>query len=109
MTTYLWIETRSAWESNEVPGLLDLVAELSRTGHHIDLLLIQNAVLMARRAGEPRLAQLVEQPNMTIWVDDFALRTRAVPPEELCAGIHVIGMDKVVQLLTRPGCKPIWH
>lgn len=108
MSRYLVVETRSRWESSEVGGLLDLVRGLSEASR-VDLFLIQNAVLMARAGAEPGLDALVDEPNVQVWADDFSLDCRGLGAESLNPGVRRAGADALVELLARPGCKPIWH
>lgn len=109
MSIYFLVVSRSPWENNEVYGVLDLAEQLGRDGHRVDLLLIQNGVLLAQEAVEPRFRRLMAQPDMHVWVDGFSLQSRALPLQALPAGMQVIEMEQVVRLLTRPGCKPIWY
>jgi predicted peroxiredoxin len=108
MALYLLIETRSLWESPEVGGFFELATELARASHQVDLFLVQNAVLMARAADAP-LRRLIDELGVPVWVDDFSLATRAIDPTTVASGTTVTGIDRLVDLLTRPGCKPIWH
>jgi predicted peroxiredoxin len=109
MTPYLLIETRTASESKEVADFLVLAAALADAGSPVDLFLIQNGVLMAFAGVEPQLAELLSQPGLTVWVDDFSLASRAATNQALLGGVRVGGAATLVELLTRPGCKPTWH
>jgi sulfur transfer complex TusBCD TusB component (DsrH family) len=109
MSTYLFFESRSTSESNEVYGLLDLAEQLCLDGHQVELVLIQNGVLMLRGAAEPQICRLAEYPGIQLWVDEFSLQSRLIEPSTLPDSVQVITIDGVVHLLTRPNCKPVWH
>ncbi len=109
MSKYLFVESRSTWESSEVYGVLDLIGQLGVDGHETDLFLIQNGVLMARTNSEPRLATLIVIPGVSVWADDFSLMTRSLDNADLTKGVQVANMSMFVKLLMTPGCKPIWH
>jgi predicted peroxiredoxin len=110
MPHYVLIETRSVWESQEVAGFLETAATLARSGLVVDLFLVQNGVLMAHRHAVHQLAPLTAMPQqVTIWVDQFSLHSRAIEEAHVAAGIQLASMERLVILLTQPDCKPIWH
>jgi len=109
MSVYLLIETRSTYESQEVGDFLNLAAQLGEDGHTVDLFLIQNGVLMAQANAEPRLSSLISKGIVSVYSDDFSLTNRSLKPTDLIKGIEIVGMARLVKLLTRPDCKPIWH
>jgi len=109
MSIYLLVETCLTGDSQTVRSFLDLASQLSEDGHQVDLFLLQNGVLIARTNAEPSLAALVAKPEVSVRVDDFSLSSRSLKPAELVPGVRVAGMSELVELLTRPGCKPIWH
>jgi len=109
MNPCLLIETRSSWESGEVGDFLEVAGRLGDHGHRVDLFLIQNGVLLARDGAYPPLADLVSRPGLHVWADDFSILSRSLRPAELLDGITVTGIATLVELLTRPGGKAIWH
>lgn len=109
MSVYLLIETRSAWESQEVYDFFKLATQLGEDGHTVDLFLIQNGVLMARANAEPCVIELITKQKVSVLADDFSLTNRSLKPTDLTEGIQITGMPTLVKLLARPGCKPIWH
>jgi predicted peroxiredoxin len=109
MPPYLLIETRVAWESTEVADFLALAGSLAKAGNVVDLFLIQNGVLMAFAEVKSQLVELLDQPGLSIWVDDFSLASRAAVDKTLHDGVRIGTAATLVELLTRPGCKPTWH
>jgi len=41
--------------------------------------------------------------------DDFSLRERGIKPSELAHGIQESGISSLVDVITRPNTKAIWH
>lgn len=108
MTTYLLIETRTTWESEQVKGFLELAQSLADQKQTIHMFLIQNAVLMAYAEKESRIQQLLQYPNVVVWADDFSLESRALS-QKLIDGVQIGDANDLVRLLTEDDCKPIWH
>ena len=105
---YLIIETRDPFGRTGVGGSDPLVHALTE-GATTTVVLAQNAVLGARRessaaAGLTRLAA-----RARVLADDFSLRERGIGADELAPGVAVTTMDELVELITVPGCKVLWH
>ncbi len=106
---YLLIETRCAWEGDEVQTFLRLAVTLADAGHGVDMFLVQNAVLMACASVQKTpLADLLNSPYVTVWADDFSLASRA-RGKLLLEGIQTGNAATLLQIMTHPGCKTIWH
>lgn len=106
MRSYLFMESRSDLESQDVPALLTLIGGLREAGHEVSLFLVQNAVTMAGRT--PALRDLA-RVGVEIWADDHSLSARglALPPAE--CGIRLGGAPDVVRILMTPCVAPVWH
>ncbi len=109
MGSYLLVETRTSWESSEVVGFFDMAEALADQGNQVDLVLMQNAVVMAKVGQQSRLLELAERSNVTLWADDFSLAERAISESELEGVVALTTMQAFVTMLTRPENKPIWH
>ena len=107
MATYVLVESRSPWDSGDVPYLYRLAGDLAAAGNDVTLFLVQNGVLPARsgaRADDlPALARTVK-----VLADEFSLRERAIPARGLVAGVHAAGIEVLVDLLAG-GAKSVWH
>lgn len=108
MTSYLFVESRSALESPDVEALLDVLGGLRAAGHDVDLFLVQNGALMSTPARPPALAALAAG-GVTVWADDFSLSSRGIAPADVAPGTRVAGAAELVELVMRPGCVPVWH
>lgn len=73
---------------------LRVVDELADGGDAVDLVLVQDAVLLARRNGsEPLL------PNVTYHVLETELQLRGVRPDELHRGVRLISDADLVRVM----------
>lgn len=109
MARYLVIESRDPYESQSVDQTYDLAAGLSRDGHEVTLLLVQNAVLSARKGARTApLMGKVEKTSVKVMADDFALRQRGIDASRLAPGITATHLDLVIDELAA-GAKAIWH
>jgi len=106
---YLLVETRSDRESLEVAGFLETAARLTDDGHAVELFLVQNAVLLARRGASPELEALIARAGVRVFVDGFSAAARGLPPASVLPGVETAGMDTLVDRLVADGVKPIWH
>jgi hypothetical protein len=104
MARYLFIESRSPWESRGVSDVYALAAELGAQGHEVTLFLVQNGVMAARRG-----AQGTGVPGrIQVIADDFSLRERSIPVSALAPGVAAGTIDVVVDLLA-DGARAVWH
>ncbi len=106
---YLLIESRSPMESPDVGAFADLAAGLADRGHPVDVVLVQNAVLMARAGAAGPLPALVERTGVTVHADDHSLVTRGADCADLIADVRLCNAAGLVELLLTSGCTPIWH
>lgn len=108
MASYVLIESRDPFESNDVPYFYSLAADLARQGETVTLVLVQNGVLPARRgAAAPALAS-VTGAGVEVLADEFSLRERGIGPDALAAGVRPAPLDIVVDHLAA-GRKALWH
>ena len=108
MSKYLLIESRDPHESGDVARFYDLARQLTAGGQDVTLLLLQNAVLAARRgytlASLPR-----SEKGFRVLADDFSLRERGISHAHLQAGIEVVDADRTVDLIMEDDRRVIWH
>ena len=108
MNRYLLIESRDPFEhGGAVARSLALAASLARSGATVELFLVQNGVLPARRgAAAPGIAELLAS-GVPVLVDDFSLRERAIDAEELVEGVRSAPVGECVERLAS-GWRVIW-
>jgi len=108
MASYLLIESRDPFESNDVRYFYDLAATLARADNEVTLFLVQNGVLAAR-AGEqaPTFAEL-GKAGVRVLADDFSLRERGISRARLTDGVKAAGVETIVDRLGT-GARALWH
>jgi sulfur transfer complex TusBCD TusB component (DsrH family) len=106
--SYVLIETRDPFESAELDSVLELAGRLGETAD-VTVYLVENAVLPARAASTaaPRLTALAKRT--TVLADDFSLRQRAIPVNDVTPGVEPASIERLVELITTTGCIPMWH
>ncbi len=102
MARTFWILSRDVHTSSEVERELDLLAGLQAAGEAVTVLLVQNAVLAARRGsrGGAALGRLADC-GVEVQADDFSLRERGVPEDALVEVVRPVSIDAVVDALER--------
>lgn len=108
MASYLLIESRDPFESNDARYFYELAASLARAENDVTLFLVQNAVLAAR-AGEhtPWFADL-GKAGVRVLADDFSLRERGIAKARLSEGVAAAGVEAIVDRLGT-GARALWH
>lgn len=105
----LMVETRSAWEAADVDDFLRLAQGFLQKGLALDLYLIQNSVMLLRTAVREQLAQLAATGLCRIWIDRYSLQLRGLNADDVAGCGAIAGTDELVQLMTTPNSKVIWH
>lgn len=109
MATYLIIESRDPFASNDTGFCYDLAKRLAQRGNEVTLFLVQNGVLPAR-AGARSTSSLSEAvtAGVRVLADRFSLNERGIAPDRLVAGIAPAPLDVVLDALA-DGAKTMWH
>jgi intracellular sulfur oxidation DsrE/DsrF family protein len=108
VANYLFIESQGAFASATAPEFLALAGELVKQGGKVEILLVQNGVMAARNgARAPELSAAV-QSGLPVFADEFSLKERALPREQLAKGVKSAGLDVVVDRMAA-GWKVLWH
>jgi sulfur relay protein TusB/DsrH len=108
MSSYLLIESRDPFESNDLRSFFDLAASLARAANRVTLFLVQNGVLAAR-AGEHTFwfAELAKA-GVEILADDSSLRERGIHGQRLTSAVQPAEMSAVIDRLGEHR-KTLWH
>lgn len=107
MARYLFIESRSPFESNDVGYVYALANDLVDYGNEVTLYLVQNGVLPARK-GAKDVGLDALSGKVRVLADDFSLAERAIAADGLVGGIGVGDVGLLVDLLA-DGVKAVWH
>lgn len=107
MTEYVLIESRDPFESRDTEFVEQTAITIKERGHQVTVFLLQNGVFAARRT-TIRLRRLAEA-GVTLLADDFSLRERGIEAEELAQGVQESSINTLVETITQPNTKAIWH
>ena len=108
MAKYLLIESRDAFDSNDVANYQGMATGLAKAGNDVTLFLVQNGVLSARSAGASNGLSAVAKAGVSVLADDFSLRERGIPSDKLVDGVSPAPLDTVIDQLV-DGAKALWH
>jgi hypothetical protein len=108
MASYLLIESRDPFESNDAGYFYRLAAQLARQQHAVTLLLVQNGVLPARAGAVAPGLDEVRAAGVSILADDFSLRERGIASERLAPHITPVALETVIERLAA-GHTTLWH
>ncbi len=108
MATYLLIESRDPFESNDVSYYYDLAAGLAKDGHDVTLFLVQNGVLPARKSSKSDGLAKAASAGVRILADEFSLRERGIGADRLTKNVEASPLDAVVDALAA-GDRTLWH
>ena len=108
MASYLLIESRDPFETNDASYYYQLAASLAREGSKVTLFLVQNGVLPARRSRRSDGLAAAAAAGVEVLADEFSLRERGIRIDRLVAGVKPAPLDTVVDRLA-DGAKAIWH
>jgi predicted peroxiredoxin len=106
MATYLLIESRDPFESNDVGYYYELSRALAAAGNEVTVFLVQNGVMVARRTGKSDGFLALTKSGVRIVADDFSLKERGIV--NLADGVSAGPIDLVVDALAA-GHKTLWH
>ncbi len=106
MAEYLLIESRDPFESNDVAYYYDLARGLLDAKNQVTVLLVQNAVLAARKSAQAPGLRALAKAGVKILADDFALRERGIT--QLMEGVVSTPIDIVADHM-EAGHKTLWH
>lgn len=108
MAKYVFIESRDPFDSADSAYFAELVEGIAKRGNPATLFLVQNGVLPLRSGSKysDLIGKLVRS-NVKVLADSFSLKERAIGKP--LAGVEVVDIGRVVDLLLEPGTKAIWH
>jgi sulfur transfer complex TusBCD TusB component (DsrH family) len=75
----------------------------------VTVFLVQNGVLASRVGARGTHVSGLAAAGVTVLADDFSLRERGIEARELGAGVRSASIETLVDLITRPHTKTLWH
>ena len=106
---YVFIESRDPFDSPDTGFVADTAVELRQRGRPVTVFLVQNGVLATRAGARGSHVPRVAAADVTVLADDFSLRERGIATSELGPGVKPASIDALVDLLTHPATKAVWH
>ena len=107
MSEYVLIESRDPFESRDTEFVEQTAIAIQERGHRVTVFLLQNGVFAARKT-TTRLQRLTDA-GVNVLADDFSLRERGIKANDLAQGVQESGIDSLVDTITQPNTKAIWH
>ncbi|HKE92681.1 MAG TPA: DsrE family protein [Povalibacter sp.] len=108
MTTFVLIESRDPFSSDQVAANCSLAGELAASGHTAVLYLVENGVFAARAGVQhTRLAEAASR-GVQILVDDFSLRERGIGSAQLAPQMQTARLDAIIDHMLQ-GARVLWH
>lgn len=109
MKHYFYMASRDPASSNGSRHLYRQAAALAAQGAEVHLYLVQNGVFGAREGLAGTLRELLDS-GVRVSADEFSLRERGIPADELADFVTPLGMDEwASRVLSRNGARLIWH
>ena len=105
MDQYLFLQSRSPFDSVAARHDYQRAADLAQQGHHVRLFLVQNGVLPARTSVEHSPWNQLKEAGVNVMADEFSLQERGIT--ETAPDIETSTLDVVIDALCRE-CKVIW-
>lgn len=108
MASYLLIESRDPFDSNDVTTYYGLASDLARAGNEVTLFLVQNGVFPARPGARSAALTATASTGVEVLADEFSLRERGIDSQGLADGVSAAPLDTVIDQLA-DGRKAMWH
>ncbi len=110
MTRYMIIETRDPHDARDFAWMAELACNLQRNGAATSVVLAENGVFAALRAGETSASALrvLTDAGCEVLADGYALRERGIRDTDLASGVSSVDLNVVVDAL-EAGFSVLWR
>lgn len=108
MTRFFFIQSREPITDSRANADYKLIHNLASAGHEVTVMLVQNAVIAARRGSIATSFDALCDGKARMLADPFSLAQRQIAHDELKNGIEPAALDAVVKAMLA-GHKVIWH
>jgi len=105
---YLIIQSQDPFTQNIARQHYALAHSLREAGNNVQMLLVQNGVVVARRDADNSAFTELLNGGVQVFADSYALAEREIDAAEIRTNITVTGMDLVIDALVN-GDNVIWH
>jgi sulfur relay (sulfurtransferase) complex TusBCD TusD component (DsrE family) len=100
MKKWLIVNTRDAFESHECQAITELAVGLQTAGNTVNVFLVENGVLSARRGTEVSALTQLLKGGIDVAVDAFSARERGLNSDSLSPGIELAPINYVLDRLS---------
>ena len=108
MASYLLIESRDPFTSNDTSTYAELAISLVEEGNDATLFLVENGVFPARSGAAGGAVSAAAKAGVTVLAEEFALRERGINAGNLADGVRSAPIERIVDELAG-GAKALWH
>lgn len=108
MSDYFFIQSQDPFTEVSATQHYQLARQLKDAGHNVSMLLVQNAVIPARRGAQSAAFDELLQSGVTLFADDFSLRQREIDSTDLKQPTSVSSISAVIDAMLA-GHKVIWN
>lgn len=108
MKRYLIIQSQDPFTQRSADQHFALAKSLQQAGNKVCMLLVQNAVGIARQGTNNSAFEDLLNAGVAVHADSYALAERQLDSQALRPGINIAELDLVVEALIA-GDKVIWH
>ena len=109
MSSYIFIETRDPFSTNDRTFVADTAVGLRQNGHNVTVFFAQNGVLALRKMATGYSVELLGRAGVDLLADDVSLCERGILSDELSEGVRPVEIGALVDLLVEEDTKAIWH
>lgn len=108
MSDFLFIQSQDPFTETRTKQQFQLAQDLQQAGSNVTVLLVQNAVVPARKTAHAPSFDALLKSGVTVKADTLALAQREISHEHLKPGISTSELDLAIDTLLA-GHKVIWN
>jgi sulfur relay (sulfurtransferase) DsrF/TusC family protein len=108
MSHFLFIQSQDPFTEVAASRQYQLAAELAKAGNQVQVLLVQNGVIPARKGANCPAFDALLASSVSVLADEFALRQREFGENHLRDGVQPAEIGLVVDAMLA-GHKVIWN
>lgn len=108
MPDFLFIQSQDPFTETRTSQQFQLAQDLQQAGNNVTVLLIQNAVVPARKNAQAPSFDALLKSNVKVKADTLALAQREISNDQLKPGVSTSELDLAVDALLA-GHKVIWN
>lgn len=107
MKDYLFIQSQDQFHDARTRAQYEMAIALAETQQNVSILLVQNAVLAARKGVKNTMFDTLGAYKVKLYADELSLRQREILPNDIHAGISPTNIKLVIDAMLN-GDKVVW-